>query len=181
MPSFLLVCYVEGIISATIIFLAALLHEMGHLAAMAACRAEMTEIALEPMGARIAYDGMKTSYIDDLRIAMAGPLFNLLFCVVGIIVFVFFKSEYVLLFVLSHLALAMANLLPVSFLDGGNMLYAAVCIKSDQAKAEKVCGIMNVFGRLTMLAVNIFALVMSGFNIGFCVLITLQAATLLSE
>lgn len=181
LPSFLLVCYVEGIISAMIIILAALLHEAGHLAAITACRAEITEIALEPMGARITYDGMKTSYVDDLRIALAGPLFNLLFCLLGVTVFVFFKNEYVLLFVFSHLALAAANLLTVSFLDGGNMLYAALCIKSDQTRAEKVCRIMNVFGRLIMLAANIFALVLSGFNIGFCVLLTLQAVTLLSE
>lgn len=181
LPSFLLVCYVEGIISAMIIILAALLHEAGHLVAMTACRAEITEIALEPMGARITYDGIRTSYVDDLRIALAGPLFNLLFCLLGVTVFVFFKNEYVLLFVFSHLALAAANLLPVSFLDGGNMLYAALCIKSDQTRAEKVCRVMNVFGRLIMLAANIFALVLSGFNVGFCVLLTLQAVTLLSE
>ena len=101
LPSFALICYAEGALSALIILLCALLHEAGHFAAIMLCRATLRELYIEPMGAKIVYDGEHTSYRDDIRISWGGVLFNLIFCIVGCAAFAFLKNEYVLLFIAS--------------------------------------------------------------------------------
>lgn len=181
LPSFALICFAEGTLSALVILLSALLHEAGHLAAVFFCRAVVREICIEPMGARIVYDGEHTSYADDVRISFGGILFNLVFAAVGCVMFAFVPNEYVLLFIASCLALAATNVLPVSFLDGGTALYAYLCMKTDIDKAYALSAVFDKFGRGVMICVDIFALVFSNFNIGFCVLVLLQIIMLLTD
>ncbi len=157
------------------------MHEAGHLAAVFFCRAGVREVYIEPMGAKIVYDGEHTSYHDDMRISFGGILFNMAFAAVGCVVFVFVPNEYVLLFIASCLALAATNILPVSFLDGGTALYAYLCMKNDIDKAYALSAVFDRLGRGVMICVDIFALVFSNFNIGFCVLVLLQIITLLTD
>lgn len=149
--------------------------------AIKVCRAAVRNISVEPMGARIAYDGERTSYADDIRISCGGVLFNMLFAVMGCAVFAIFRNEYVLLFITSNIALAAVNMLPISYLDGGTALYAFLCTKHDIDTAFRISRIFDRIGRAVLIAVNVFAVAASGFNIGFLALLILQTVTLLSE
>ncbi len=181
LPSFALICYAESVLSAFVILLCAFLHEIGHFTAVMLCRARVRELYIEPMGAKIVYDGEHTSYRDDILISWGGVLFNLIFCVAGCVMFAFLKNEYVLLFIASNLALAATNALPVSFLDGGTALYAFLCTKNDIDRAYAVSKVFDKLGRAAMISADIFALTVSNFNIGFCVLVLVQAVTLIAD
>ena len=89
---------------------ALLIHECGHICAAAGC----CSLTPATFGARLLPTG-RPSYRQELLIAAAGPLFNLLCCGVALVfsipIFAFFNLAY-----------GVSNLLPIGTLDGGRIL-----------------------------------------------------------
>lgn len=94
-------------------FLAALLHELGHLLMMVLCGVSVREIRLRLFDVLIKADEAP-SVRADVLITLGGVAVNFLFavllCPVG------------MKYALPHLALGVFNLLPVMSLDGGHLL-----------------------------------------------------------
>ena len=69
----------EGIRPAALLLLglAALIHELGHLAAAVACGVRITGMRLDLFGARLELPGL-LSYRQELLVALGGPAANLL-------------------------------------------------------------------------------------------------------
>ncbi len=126
---------------------AAVLHEMGHLAAARSVNIGIKEVRFEFSGVRICTDSSLTSYKSEIFLAASGPAANLLaFCVSAVGWFAMggrfeelFERAYdfmsagggdgqgmVAFFALSSLVQAAINLLPVASFDGGRILYCAV-------------------------------------------------------
>lgn len=109
----LLICQQDTII--VVCFVASVAHEMGHLLAMLIFRVPPKECVLGLFGVRIGLVNHMRSYRRNLWIALAGPVTNML--------------SFGLLLLLSmyeaaavHFCLAVLNLLPVTVLDGGEIL-----------------------------------------------------------
>lgn len=100
-------------------FLFCILHELGHLAAMAFFGEKARSITLSYFGMRIDCGTRILPKIPEIIIAAAGPVVNLilmLFCRL-------FKLDEAAQI---NLSLALFNLLPVSMLDGGRILSSFV-------------------------------------------------------
>jgi len=122
---FVLICicwYALPFQAAAYFLMASLIHELGHLAAARALGLRVASVRLELTGAAILLRG-RTSYVQDLLLSVSGPAANLLCCaLLG-----FFGERAFFASGLSFL-LGFFNLLPMSRLDGGRALRAAVSL-----------------------------------------------------
>ena len=127
-------------ITSLLVFLSAVVvHEAGHVLCAVLLKRKITEVKIEPFGARISL-GEDISYGQEFLIALSGPAASfLLFLVMrrGSIADV-------------SLFLGLINLLPVATLDGGRATECAVSFFFDPQTAAQV---INVCGKLCAIAI----------------------------
>ena len=110
----------------------AALHELGHLAAMAALRVRPSKICLSAAGMRIERPpGLQVSFPREIIIAFAGPAVSLFLAGVFRLLPVPLEFFYI------NLGFGLFNLLPVRQLDGGRVLYFALCRRVSEAAASR--------------------------------------------
>ena len=150
LPAFALMLWLEGGVPAALLLLAALLHELGHFAALRIYAIPVRRVDLEPMGARIVYDDALCPLRASAWIAAAGALVNLLVCVAVSLLLVlglFGACQLPLLFfALANGFLALLNLLPWEMLDGGKLLLDLLLIRLSPERsgdAERICHIVS--------------------------------------
>ncbi len=104
--------------------LAAIVHEFGHIFAMALKKSKPTQIYLRAFSVDII-DPKKElrDYNTDIFILLAGPLANLILSVVLFLLHSCFTISRLLVFAYANLFLAFFNLLPIEPLDGGQIIF----------------------------------------------------------
>ncbi len=157
--SFLLLvifCLISGKIVLFINYLFALsLHEMAHLWVAGSRGYSLKQVKLDMFG--LAVDLNET--IDDkdqFAINIAGPIFNLLICVLCLATYWLIPSSYIYLntFCFCNLMLAIFNLLPVYPLDGGKIFRAMI-------KSDKVYKALDLVIRYSLACLSICAFIIS--------------------
>ena len=110
--------------------LAALLHEMGHLAAMVGVGMPPREIRLNPFGVDLVkQETTGRSYGKEVLVSLAGPLANGLacfFCLLGRRLGWWEGDGWLM----ANAALGLMNLLPIEALDGGQALFSLLLLRS---------------------------------------------------
>lgn len=127
----------------------ALLHELGHSFVADRQGYALNRLTLMPYGAIISgkIDGLKP--IDEILIALAGPITNIIIAVFFIAGWWIYPLSYAYTdtVAIANLSLAIINLLPFFPLDGGRILLALLSTKISVGRAERICkGISVVFG-----------------------------------
>jgi stage IV sporulation protein FB len=130
-------------------FLAAALHEAGHLIVMRAFGVKPSQIRFTPFGIDIIKSCcVDRSYRRDALISFAGPCANIaMFLLLSALQFSIGNS-----FMLANLIFALFNLLPIEPLDGGQALYSLLCMKFSADQSAKAVAIVS-FAVLTPLAI----------------------------
>lgn len=143
---------VNGLASLLILlgmFFFVLLHEYGHCFAARYYGLEVTDVTFYPIGgvARIPSLGNESPWHREFIIAIAGPLVNLVICVLAILVSLIGLTSYIEVvvnytFTLNAILFAFNLLIPVFPMDGGRVLRASLY------------GIMQDYERSTEIAVR---------------------------
>lgn len=121
-----LMLVLEGKFSYTAsLLLAAVLHECGHLLAAHLMNIPIRSLRVSMLGAQLTLEDSLLSYEREWILCAAGPLFSLLGAGGGGLLAALCRSERNSNFAMISLALALVNLLPVGWLDGGRMFRAA--------------------------------------------------------
>lgn len=107
-------------------WLAAILHELGHLVALRLLRGRVEALRFRLSGAEICYRGTGISYGGEVLLALAGPGMNLLWAAVLALASRWYPEDLLYRFIGCHLVLALFNLLPALPLDGGRVLQSAL-------------------------------------------------------
>ena len=136
-------------------FLAALLHELGHLSVMRLCGVRVRGIRLRLFDVLIeAQDA--SSFSQDIFITLGGPAVNLV-CAAAL-------CPFSLTLGLPHLALGLFNLLPVMSLDGGHLLYICLTRRFSPRVCDTVLRVTTFVCTLPLMTAGLYVLFQSGYN-----------------
>lgn len=140
-------------------FLAALLHETGHLVMLLLLGEQPSMLLFSFFGMRLVLPAKnRLSFQKQTLVALAGPFCNLILALGLSAVNV--KTVYAAM----HLMMATVNLLPILPLDGGQALYWWFCVHLPESKAKRwLCAIgWTLWGILAICGVLVF--IHSGYN-----------------
>lgn len=166
----------EGIRPAALLLLglAALIHELGHLAAAVACGVRIAGMRLDLFGARLELPGL-LSYRQELLVALGGPAANLLTATVLFRAWTAcgcpvcgaspsLSGWALVLGVLlpASLGLCAVNLLPVASLDGGRILSCLLSLTLGADVARRVLRLLSLFLLSLLWLLSVYALLRAG-------------------
>src|SRR5205809_7194826 len=161
------------VIFVLLLFLCVVLHEFGHAFAAKAFGINTPDITLLPIGGVARLERMPEEPVQELIIAVAGPLVNV---VIALGLFVAGGSQALLnpstvegggliaQLLTINIMLVLFNLLPAFPMDGGRVLRALLATRISYARATQVAatvgqGFAFVFGFLGLLNPNWFMLI----------------------
>lgn len=128
----------------TLLFVTVLLHELTHSYVAQRYGVEIDRIVLLPIGGVSAMKELPKDPRQELRIAMAGPLTNLVIAAALYPVFLLFENSLsnslnflLYYFILLNLLLGAFNLLPAFPMDGGRVLRAFLAERMNFIKATE--------------------------------------------
>ena len=120
--------------TAAITLAAALIHEGGHIMAMNII-GKSYRIQCNLSGFRIKMS-QTVSYIEEITVALGGPLINLIFAF--FFLFASKKNGYTYLFGVINLFTAISNLFPIEGLDGYRIIEALLLLRSPYGNCQLV-------------------------------------------
>ena len=167
-PLFLLILvifFLLGMIDQVLIaFTLVLAHEFVHMIIAYYLGFKVTRIELFPFGGMAEYKGLlEMEPWQEIKVSLAGPLFNIIFAVIlySLLTFnIIEPHKYINLLLEYNLIIASINLIPVLPLDGGRILRAFLLlsygIKKGNSIALKIAKFFAVIGILTGILVLVF-------------------------
>lgn len=175
-PLFLLVVtlfIVTGLFMEPLIaFLLVIFHEFIHLIVASYCGYNVNKIELFPFGGMAEYTGLlEMKPLEEIKVALAGPLFNLLtggvvyfLSIQGVIpeTYMVLGSDIIPLIVEYNLVIATVNFVPALPLDGGRVLRALLVRKMGFKKGT---GIAIKIAKISAFTVGIGGLIVLFFNL----------------
>ncbi len=148
---------------------AVLLHETGHLFAMWILECNPKQIRLIPASVQITTQ-ITTRYKNDIIVALIGPLTNLVLFIALYINFLAFRNNIVLNYALINLLFALFNLLPVSGLDGGTILFCILAKRIEYNKAVLTLKIITLAAAAALIIIAITLTLRGTFNISLYII-----------
>lgn len=138
------------------IFAAALIHELGHIIAAAILGVKIRLFGAGIAGISLRYDFSGIHPLGETVVCLSGP-------VLGLIIFLFgYKSGTVSCFVGACAGLALFNLLPISYLDGGCALSAILSAFLSPDTVWKICRPLSVVFTILLWIAAVFMILRSG-------------------
>jgi stage IV sporulation protein FB len=158
-PLFLLVgvfyAFTGKILYFLVYTISAVIHELGHSLVAGRFSCELNKITLMPFGAVVKGNIEGLSFKDQVFVALAGPIVNLVVAIFFIAIW-WIKPEiyaYTDIAAEACLSIALVNFLPIFPLDGGRILTCLLCQKFGERKGEKASRVISlVFSVLLILA-----------------------------
>ena len=147
-----------------LVFLCVLLHELGHALAAKAYGIPTVDITLYPIGGVARMERMPEKPVQELVVAIAGPLVNIVIIIVlGAVLFatggldltaIVTDPNLLQILFWTNIVMLVFNLIPAFPLDGGRVLRALLATRMEYAQATRVAA---GIGQGLALALGIFA------------------------
>jgi Zn-dependent protease/CBS domain-containing protein len=147
-----------------LVFLCVLLHELGHALAAKAYGIPTVDITLYPIGGVARMERMPEKPVQELVVAIAGPLVNVVIIIIlGAVLFatggldltaIVTDPNLLQILFWTNIVMVVFNLIPAFPLDGGRVLRALLATRMEYAQATRVAA---GIGQGLALALGIFA------------------------
>ena len=155
----LIIC--EPLSSVFALISSSLMHEAGHILAFFITSSGKPNLEGRPFGF-ILMPSRSLSYKSELIIALFGPLFNLLFGFALLFFSLPSPSDAEYYFIILNIMTALYNLLPISFLDGGRILFSLSALIFPLYVAEKTRELVSFLFLLALLFLSLWLIMMKG-------------------
>lgn len=122
-----------------------LTHELGHALQAKRLGYKLDSFFIAPYGVKLNYKDKCFDSKDEIKIALAGPMVNLVLAILAVSLWWIAPVTYVYLddFVLQSIMLCLVNLLPCYPLDGGRIFVSLMSGKIPRKKAVKISCLLN--------------------------------------
>lgn len=138
------------------------IHELGHFFFMIITKKQPESVSFQLGGIIIKSNGF-SGYNNDFLIAMGGCLFNLIVFSFSSYFYYKTKSEMAMLFSAANLGLFLFNLLPVSGLDGMDLIRIMLLKKYSIEKTNKICNVISIlfliFSLIVVISLTIYKII----------------------
>lgn len=151
------------------LFFAVLIHELGHLAAMWVLDCAPKSVRLVPAAVEITTK-IGSGGKHEILIALCGPIVNLLLFATLFVNYLAFGNDSYLTVGLINLLIGLFNLLPLTGLDGGTVLFNILCRKTEPSKAALTMRIINFSVAAAALVTAVTLCFKGQFNLSFFIL-----------
>lgn len=145
---FLILLLITGYGSVLIPYMISIIiHELSHATVAKKLGYCLDKIWILPYGASISFKEHFFNPEDEVKIAIAGPLSNVILLVLTVSLWWIFPPSYVhtYSFAISNFSIAAFNLLPAFPLDGGRVLNSILKTKLKASVATKISTALNFF------------------------------------
>jgi len=159
--------FAESSIYSFVVLFCALIHEMGHIAAIYFLKAGISEISLLPFGAEIKMKNT-VGYLYDFIIAISGPFSNIILGGIFWSIYLLCPHPVPLFGLISSLFLAAINLVPVKSFDGGRCVRSLAFSLMEYEKALRFIKITELLSLIVLTFLSFLAVRYSYFNISLC-------------
>lgn len=151
--------------------IAIILHELGHAFVAKKLGYRLDKIWILPFGACLSFEEFSFNPKDEIKIAFAGPIVNILLIVSVMALWWFYPITYVYTytFALSNFSIAVFNLLPAYPLDGGRILAGYLRMTYKSEKVYKIICLLNIIFSFIFLALFIASFFLN-INFTFCII-----------
>ncbi len=140
--------------------LAAVIHELGHVAAARLLHIDLSAMKLDVLGARLSTTGRLCSYPAMVALCFAGPLINLL-CFALTLPFCS-QASFLYEFCLSSLSLCLMNLIPIEGFDGGRIVHGILSGFLPIVTVDRICAFISFCSLLCMWLLSVWLLLRTG-------------------
>ncbi len=150
--------------------ISAILHEVGHSLTASKLGYKLNKVVVMPFGAVVSGDTKYMSCKEEVKIALAGPLFSLLIGLTVVACWWFYPQTYAYtdLIADANFALATVNLIPIMPLDGGRVFLSLSSIKFGREKGRKITKIVGYVLSTCLLALVVMSSVVT-FNLSLII------------
>lgn len=160
----LLACICGQLLPVLCVFCVAVLHEAGHGLTALILGYEIQQVNILPFGVnlKLAQENFR-SFHDEILIAAAGPMVNLILIITGLI-FAFFWKVDIQVYIYCNIYMLLINLLPILPLDGGRILSVALKQELGTRKGEAIIHTISILSTLIILFAGGVLLYRTKFN-----------------
>ena len=151
----------SGLMSASL--LASTLHESAHITTMILLKSAPLSISVKCYGLEIKSPSCAKK--QAILIALAGPFANLIVFAICEFLYIIYRAEFLMYFSYINLAIALFNLLPISSLDGGDVVCEVTSFFFDDKTAKSITRIMSVIISLLLLILGVLLAFKGNFSI----------------
>ncbi len=147
----------------TLVFATVVIHELSHSYLAKRYGIRIERIVLLPIGGLSEMEEIPKDPAQELRIALAGPVSNLVIALISYIVLIIFGSFLSIVlsgalyyFIIVNLLLGLFNLLPAFPMDGGRILRAFLAERMSFIKATKLAASIGKQFAIIMAVIGVF-------------------------
>lgn len=140
---------------------AAFIHEFGHLVAAIIVNCKISCVEFLPFGIRMRLTNAINTlpWYKSLFIIISGPLANIL-C----FILIYLLNKGMCDAAITHLAIAIFNLLPIGTLDGGKILYEILGACFKFKKCQQICDVISLVVAIGLFFLGSVLLIYTGYN-----------------
>jgi len=153
---FLILLFFIEPITVVCLFISILIHELAHAFIALQKNYFVSEVKIDVLYGFASMDISNIPERDSWKIALAGPISNLILSVIAVLIGSFYDFEFLSQLFVINILLFMFNILPIYPMDGGRILRDILFMKMSSRKlAKKISSIVSLIFSSLLLIWNI--------------------------
>lgn len=150
---FLILLFFIEPITVVCLFISILIHELAHAFVALKKNYFVSEVKIDVLYGFASMDISNIPERDSWKIALAGPISNLILSVIAVLIGSFYDYEFLSQLFVINILLFMFNILPIYPMDGGRILRDILFMKmSSRKSAKKISSIVSlIFSSLLLI------------------------------
>ena len=161
--------------------LASLIHESGHIMMMLLLKVKILKINVNLEDVAIIADSHNLSFRSEVLVSFSGVLFNVVFVAVFGVLYIIWRTDIFFHLLMANLCVAVFNVLPIKYLDGGQLLALILSNRLDYRLTDLICNIITFVFLLPLAGIGFVFLFNSRYNYSLLFAVLYLICTLVSK